>query len=106
MKQKAFFGLFTFLFIVISLKTDAQINQFSWDNLPKISEPTFKKDTFNVIKYGAKADGITLNTKAINDAITDCSNKGGGVVFIPRGYWLTGPIKLKSNVNLHLQKNA
>jgi polygalacturonase len=106
MKLRNLFGLFTILFVAISPTSEAQINQFSWDNLPKISEPTFKKDTFNVIKYGAKADGITLNTKAINDAITDCSNKGGGVVFIPRGYWLTGPIKLKSNVNLHLQKNA
>ncbi|HET9277601.1 MAG TPA: glycoside hydrolase family 28 protein, partial [Flavitalea sp.] len=66
----------------------------------------FRKDTFNIVKYGAKADGITLNTKSINDAIVDCNKKGGGVVLIPAGLWITGPIELRSNVNLHLQKNA
>ncbi len=73
---------------------------------PVVKLPSFKKDSFNIIKYGAKADGITLNTKAINDAINACNKKGGGVVVIPEGLWLTGPIVLKSNVNLHLQKNA
>jgi len=74
--------------------------------LPVILSTQFKKDTFNILKYGAKADGITLNTKSINEAIRDCNKKGGGVVVIPVGLWLTGPIELKSNVNLHLQRNA
>jgi polygalacturonase len=74
--------------------------------LPNIVTPTFKKDTFNIAKYGAVADGLTLNTKSINNAIDACSNKGGGVVLVPTGMWLTGPIVLKSNVNLHLQRNA
>jgi polygalacturonase len=71
-----------------------------------VQSPVFKKDTFNIIKYGAKADGVTLNTKAINDAINACSKKGGGVVLVPAGFWLTGPVELKSNVNLHLKRNA
>lgn len=71
-----------------------------------VVKTSFKKDTFNILKYGAIADGITLNTKAINDAIIACNLKGGGVVLIPTGMWLTGPVELKSNVNLHLQKNA
>ncbi|MET3128266.1 polygalacturonase [Arcicella rosea] len=79
---------------------------YSWKNLPKIVQPTFAKDTFNVTKFGAKPDGITLNTQAINDAITACSKKGGGVVLVPNGMWLTGPIVLKSNVNLHIRKAA
>lgn len=74
--------------------------------LPKVQQPVFKNDTFNITKFGAKADGVTLNTKSINDAITACNKKGGGVVLIPAGFWLTGPVELKSNVNLHLQKNA
>lgn len=74
--------------------------------LPVVPEPTFKKDTFNIINYGAVADGLTLNTKSINDAINACSLKGGGVVLIPGGQWLSGPIELKSNVNLHLHENA
>lgn len=71
-----------------------------------VQSPVFKKDTFNIIRFGAKADGLTLNTKAINDAIDACSKKGGGVVLIPEGFWLTGPVELKSNVNLHLKRSA
>ena len=74
--------------------------------LPSVQQTSFKADTFNIVKYGAKADGQFLNTKSINAAIEACNKKGGGVVVIPGGIWLTGPIVLKSNVNLHLQKNA
>src|SRR4051812_2553887 len=74
--------------------------------LPAVEIPTFKKDTFLITKYGAKADALTLNTKSINAAIDACNKKGGGVVVIPEGLWLTGPIVLKSNVNLHLRRNA
>lgn len=66
----------------------------------------FKKDTINILKHGAKPDGVTLNTSSINAAISECNKKGGGVVLVPAGVWLTGPIEIKSNVNLHLQKNA
>ena len=76
------------------------------NKLPVVQVPVFKKDSFNIIQYGAKADGVTLNTKSINDAIIACNKNGGGVVVIPAGLWLTGPVELKSNVNLHLQKNA
>lgn len=79
---------------------------YSFDNLPVIAKTSFKKDTISILKYGAKNDGITLNTKSINQAITDCNKRGGGVVVIPEGLWLTGPVELKSNVNLHLKKNA
>ena len=73
---------------------------------PVVALPVFRNDTFNIVKYGAKADGVFLNTKSINTAIADCSKKGGGVVVIPSGFWLTGPVELKSNVNLHLQKKC
>src|SRR5690606_16700595 len=79
----------------------AQTKDYSWENLPKISQPVFKADTYNIVDFGAKSDGTTINTQSINNAITTCSQKGGGVVLIPGGYWLTGPVKLKSNVNLH-----
>lgn len=74
--------------------------------LPKVILPVFKKDTFNITKFGAIADGVSLNTTSINNAIDACAKKGGGVVLVPTGMWLTGPVVLKSNVNLHLQKNA
>src|SRR5690606_16066466 len=74
--------------------------------LPTVATPVFKKDTFYVEQYGAKPDGITLNTKSINNTIEACSKNGGGVVFLGGGVWLTGPIQLKSNVNLHLKRDA
>lgn len=74
--------------------------------LPKIIEPVFKKDTFNILQSGAKADGLFLNTQAIQKTIDECSKKGGGTVLIPKGLWLTGALAMKSNVNLHLQKGA
>ena len=74
--------------------------------LPRVQQTSFGADTFNIVKFGGKADGKFLNTNSINSAIDACNKKGGGVVLIPKGIWLTGPIVLKSNVNLHLQKNA
>lgn len=74
--------------------------------LPVIIAPKFKKDTCNIVKFGAIPDGFTLNTKSINTAIETQAKKGGGVVFIPSGLWLTGPIVLKNNINLHLATGA
>lgn len=90
----------------LSMAQTAVKKPYSFNNLPVVAKTSFKADTFSIIKYGAIADGITLNTKAINAAIVACNKKGGGVVLVPKGMWLTGPIELKSNVNLHLQKNA
>lgn len=81
-------------------------DEYSWTNLPVVEQPFFKTDTFNILRYGAVADGLTLNTGSINKAIAECSNRGGGVVLIPGGLWLTGPIELKSNVNLHVVRDA
>ncbi|PWS27703.1 glycoside hydrolase [Pedobacter yonginense] len=74
--------------------------------LPFIQQVKFKKDTLNIISFGAKGDGYALNTQSINKAIATSSQKGGGVVLIPSGLWLTGPLELKSNVNLHLKRDA
>jgi len=73
---------------------------------PDIPLPTFKVDTFDIRKYGAIAEPGVLNTNAIQRAIDECSRSGGGVVIIPPGVWLSGPLKLKSYVNFHLQRNA
>jgi polygalacturonase len=99
MSKKAF-SIFVFGFFFIPAV--AQFNS----KLPVIIQPKFKKDTLNIIKFGAVADGNTLNTKSINDAIDVLNKKGGGVVLIPSGLWLTGPVVLKSNINLHLAGGA
>ena len=72
----------------------------------KVLATSFKRDTVNIIRFGAIPDGRSINTIAINNAIQFISSKGGGVVMIPSGAWMTGPIVLKSNVNLHLLKGA
>ncbi len=72
----------------------------------RIQKTEFKKDTLNIIQFGAKPGPFYENGKAINDAILAMNKKGGGVVLIPAGTFITGPITLKSNINLHLAKNA
>lgn len=106
-KNTDFMRLSKIIVLAFILLVGIPFSGYSQSNkLPKVKLPVFKKDTFNIIKYGAKADGVTLNTKSINDAIIACNKKGGGVVVIPPGIWVTGPVELKSNVNLHLQRNS
>ena len=74
--------------------------------MPKVQQPAFPAYEVNIEKFGAKGDGLFLNTKAINDAIKEVNQRGGGKVIIPEGTWLTGPIELLSNVNLYTERNA
>jgi polygalacturonase len=71
-----------------------------------IKAPVFKKTDFVITAFGAIADGVTKNTEAFKKAIEACAVNGGGRVVVPAGTFLTGPIYLKSNVNLHLQNEA
>jgi polygalacturonase len=68
--------------------------------------PEFPDKSISIVEFGAKAGGTFKNTKAINDAIRKTSKSGGGKVIVPEGKWLTGPIVLLSNVNLHLEEGA
>lgn len=87
------------------LKPSAHPEKLAYE-LPKIYQPHFKKDTFDISQFGAKSDGITLNTIAISKAIEACAKNGGGTVMIPAGLWVTGPIVLQSNVELYAAKGA
>jgi polygalacturonase len=60
----------------------------------------------DVRTYGAKADGVTKDTKAIQAAVEDCASAGGGTVRLSGGTFLTGPILLKSNITLEIAKGA
>jgi exo-poly-alpha-galacturonosidase len=59
-----------------------------------------------ITDHGAVGDGQTLNTKAIQVVIDRCASKGGGVVVVPKGTFLTGAIFLKQGVNLHVEKEG
>ncbi|HLH37121.1 MAG TPA: glycosyl hydrolase family 28 protein [Alloacidobacterium sp.] len=58
--------------------------------------------TYNIRDYGAKGDGITHDTKSIQDAIDACHSDDGGIVLVPAGVYLTGTIEIKSNITLRI----
>ena len=98
LKYLSFLSLF-------ALPTLAAAQSFT-PNLPAVKTTSFRADTTRITQFGAMADGLTSNTKAIQQAIDACSQKGGGVVLVPRGHWRTGPLMLRSNVNLHVAVGA
>jgi len=60
----------------------------------------------NILSFGARGDGVTLNTNFIQAAIDSATAMGGGVVVVPRGTFLSGTLVLKSNVTLQLREGA
>jgi len=62
--------------------------------------------SFDIAQYGAKADGKTVNTAAINKAIKACADAGGGTVTVSSGTYVTGPIEMLGNINLYLEQGA
>lgn len=74
--------------------------------MPELSLPSFPDRDFVITKFGAQEGGQVLITDAIKKTIAACHQSGGGRVIIPSGIWMTGPIHLKSNVNLHLKDGA
>lgn len=59
--------------------------------------------SFNILNFGAVGDGTILNTASIQRAIDSCASLGGGTVCVPPGVFLTGTLRLRSHVNLHLE---
>ena len=65
-----------------------------------------KTSVYNITTYGAVADGKTSNTTAIQKAIDDCHKHGGGTIVIPSGNFVTGTVRLYSNMNLYFEPGA
>ncbi|MDP4278043.1 MAG: glycoside hydrolase family 28 protein [Bacteroidota bacterium] len=89
----------------------AQKMESAWKEAARIEEnikpPVFPNRDYNVVDYGAVPnDSTKLCSEAINLAIVECSVNGGGRVVVPAGTFLTGPVRLKSHVNLYLEKGA
>ena len=108
MKKFILFSFLTLFWLSISAQEPAE----AWKTLyPQIDNaikaPTFRDKDYNILKYGKRSNKADhLYTDLINRTIARCSKDGGGRVIIPAGTWLTGPITLKSNVNLHLEEGA
>ena len=79
-------------------------------NLPcevkPIVEVQIPQNQVAITDCGAVGDGATLCTEAFNKAISRLTKQGGGRVVVPEGVWLTGPIMLKDNIELHLEAGA
>jgi polygalacturonase len=82
---------------------DTAVEQFQ---MPEVREPQIPSNSVDVTVFGAVPDGQTLNTEAIARAIDALVSEGGGRLVFPAGVWLTGPIEMKSNVELHLEDGA
>jgi polygalacturonase len=61
---------------------------------------------YNIRDFGAKGDGKTLDTAALQAAIDACTRDGGGTVLVPSGTFMVGTTELKSNVTLHIAASA
>lgn len=72
----------------------------------RISPPTFPDRDFPLETFGGDPRGLADCTEAFRRAIAACHDAGGGRVLVRAGDWLTGPIHLKSRVNLHLEAGA
>ena len=69
---------------------------------PATSDNTLGARTYNIRDFGAKGDGKTLDTAAVQAAIDTCSRDQGGTVLVPAGVFAIGMIELKSNITLHI----
>jgi len=93
----------------LSLSAESKYDHYYVDlpiEIEHVQEVTFPATAVNIAQFGAKPDGQTDCTEAFAAAIKDLSDKGGGHLIVPRGVWKTGPIVLKSNIDLHLNKGA
>ncbi len=74
--------------------------------MAQVSAPVIKDYRISVADFGGTGDGISLNTEAFEKAMTSLAEKGGGHLDVPAGIWLTGPIKFRSGIDLHLELGA
>lgn len=110
--MKTLLNLFTFLFanLYIFAQIPCKISDKIYDGVPfkinTIEQASFPDLKVNIKDFGAISDGKTLCTKAFADAIQYVAKQGGGHVIVPAGIWLTGPIELLDNIDLHTEQGA
>lgn len=94
-----YFTILFISFLFVSTGVSAQTKA-------KNKAPTGKSPIYNVMDYGAKGDGVNLDSPSVNLAIEAASKAGGGTVFFPAGTYLSGSIRLKSNIALYLDQGS
>lgn len=110
LKTISFLGVFSLLLLSCGKQVSGVSETDQWKKMElivkSIPETHFINKTYNINDFGAIPDGKTMNTLAFEKAIKECAANGGGKVLVPNGKYLTGPIHLESNVNLHLEDKA
>lgn len=107
--MKKFFFSALMLGVTLSLSAQSKYDHYYVDlpiEIEHVQEVKFPAAAVNIAQFGAVPDGKTECTEAFAAAIKELSDKGGGHVIVPKGVWKTGPIQLKSNIDLHLKKGA
>ena len=83
---------------------------YLYDNLPfemeKVARPVIPSYEVCITDFGGVGDGVTLNSDAFAEAIDHLASRGGGHLVVPQGIWLTGPVTLKDNIDLHVEEDA
>ena len=100
--------------VLFSCATKQQNSNLSstsaWKNMQNsikaIKTPVFINKVYDITNFGAQQGGVLDNTEAFKKAIHACSENGGGIVLVPQGKYLTGPIHLESNINLQVNEGA
>ncbi|MCI7575193.1 MAG: glycoside hydrolase family 28 protein [Bacteroidales bacterium] len=103
-------SLAVLLSIAVTLSAQQSKYEQYYTDLPveieHVQPVQFPATTVLLSNYGAIGDGETLCTEAFRAAIKDLEKQGGGHLIVPKGVWKTGPIVLKSNIDLHLNRGA
>lgn len=109
MRKTFFFALATLMAMSAGAASADKYSDL-YDSAPfkmeRVKAPVFPDNEVNLKDFGAKGDGSSLCTDAFSKAIDALSKQGGGRLVVPQGVWYTGPITLKSNINMHLVKGA
>ncbi|NMA73703.1 MAG: glycoside hydrolase family 28 protein [Bacteroidales bacterium] len=111
MKKQSFYLVLLFVISFYACKTRKDPFETAFEPTKEIEQMlnrmTFGEKEYNILDFGAVAnDENILSHEAINKAIETCNEEGGGKVIVPAGVFYTGPICIKSNVNLHLEDEA
>ena len=95
-----------FLTIVAALAVSQKFTEKLPFQMSEVQAPAIPDRQVKLTDFGGVGDGITLNTEAFAKAIDALSQQGGGKLVVPQGVWHTGPIVLKSNIELNLKAGA